>query len=185
VNQEQEIRAEVERRKRRAHEVGIVKSVFRLFHERVGDFTPNTDYREYQLPDSVRNVVVTMSGKTGKSVEIFFEERSYKFISEITAWPDPTSEGGETIRSKLRLRGDGKLLLELECSRTTPIFGREYIYGRDLRVDEVSAFVEGPWMQEINDFAGKIFAAEDMQEAKMREEQKQRELQEMKKRFGL
>ena len=185
MNQEQEIREEVDRRKRRAHEVGIVKSVFRLFHERLANFTPNTDYREYQLPDSVRNVAVTMSGKTGKSVEIFFEELSYKFISEVTAWPDPTSEGGETIRSKLRLRGDGKLLLELECSRTTPIFGREYIYGRDLRVDEVLAFVEGPWVQEINDFAGKVFYAEDMQTAKMREEQKQRELQEMKKRFGL
>ena len=102
MSDESEIRAEVERRKRRAHEVGVVKSVFRLFHERLGDFTPNADYCEYQLPDSVRNVAVTMSGKTGKSVEIFFEERSYKFISEITAWPDPTSEGGETIRSKLR-----------------------------------------------------------------------------------
>ena len=185
MNQEQEIREEVEKRKRRAHEVGIVKSVFRLFHERLANFTPNTDYREYQLPDSVRNVAVTMSRKNGKSVEIFFEDRSYKFISEITAWPDPTSEGGETIRSKLRLRGDRKLLLELECSRTTPIFGREYIYGRDLRVDEVLAFVEGSWVQEINDFTGKIFYAEDMQKAKMREEQKQRELQEMKKRFGL
>ena len=185
MNQEQEIREEVEKRKRRAHEVGIVKSVFRLFHERLANFTPNTDYREYQLPDSVRNVAVTMSRKNGKSVEIFFEDRSYKFISEITAWPDPTSEGGETIRSKLRLRGDRRLLLELECSRTTPIFGREYIYGRDLRVDEVLAFVEGSWVQEINDFTGKIFYAEDMQKAKMREEQKQRELQEMKKRFGL
>ena len=185
MSDESEIRAEVERRKRRAHEVGVVKSVFRLFHERLGDFTPNTDYREYQLPDSVRNVVVTVSEQTGKSVEIFFEERSYKFSSSITAWPDLTFEGGETIRSILRLRSDRKLLLELECSRTTPIFGREYIYGRELRVDEVLAFVEGPWVQEINDFAGQVFNAEDLQKTKMREEQKQRELQEMKKRFGL
>ena len=185
MNEELQIRVEVEKRKRRAWETGIVINVFRLFHQRLANFIPNTDYREYQLPDSVRNVAVTMSGKTGKSVEIFFEERSYKFISEVTAWPDPTSEGGETIRSKLRLRGDRKLLLELECSRTTPIFGREYIYGKDLRVDEVLAFVEGPWVQEINDFAGKVFCAEDMQKTKMREEQEQRELQEMKKRFGL
>ena len=185
MNEELQIRVEVEKRKRRAWETGIVINVFRLFHQRLANFIPNTDYREYQLPDSVRNVAVTMSGKTGKSVEIFFEERSYKFISEITAWPDPTFEGGETIRSRLRLRSERKLLLELECSRTTPIFGREYIYGRDLRVDEVLAFVEGQWVQEINDFAGKVFYAEDMQKAKTREEQKQRELQEMKKRFGL
>jgi hypothetical protein len=180
-----EIRAEVEKRKRKAWETGIVTNVFRLFHERLGDFTPNADYREYQLPGPVRNVVVTMSGRAGKSVEIFFEERSYKFISEITAWPDPTSEGGETIRSKLRLRSEKRLLLELECSRTTPIFGKEYIYGRDLRVDEVLAFVEGPWVQEINDFAGEVFCAEDKQKAETREEQKHRELQELKKRFGL
>lgn len=185
MNEELEIRVEVEKRKRRAWETGVVINVFRLFHERLGDFIPNTDYREYQLPDSVRNVVVTVMEQTGKSVEIFFEERSYKFSSSITAWPDLTFEGGETIWSKLRLRSDGKLLLELECSRTTPTFGREYIYGRDLRVDEVLAFVEGPWVQEINDFASKVFYAEDMQKAKMREEQRQCELQEMKKRFGL
>jgi hypothetical protein len=185
VSDESEIRAEVERRKRRAHEVGVVKSVFRLFHERLGDLTPNTDYREYQLPDSVRNVVVTVLEQTGKSVEIFFEERSYKFSSSITAWPDLTFEGGETIRSILRLRSGRKLLLELECSRTTPIFGREYIYGREPKVDEVLAFVEGPWVKEINIFASEVFSAVDQQEARMREGQKQRELQEMKKRFGL
>jgi hypothetical protein len=185
VNEELEIRAEIEKRKRRAWETEIVINVFRLFHERLGDFTPNTDYREYQLPDSVRNVVVTVLEQAGKSVEIFFEERSYKFSSSITAWPDLTFEGGETIRSQLCLRSGVDLLLELECSRTTPTFGREYIYGRDLRVDEVLAFVEGPWVQEINDFAGKVFYAEDMQKVKMREEQKQCELQEMKKRFGL
>jgi hypothetical protein len=185
VNEESEIRAEVEKRKRRAWETGIVINVLRLFHERLGDFTPNTDYREYQLPESVRNVVVTALEQAGKSVEIFFEERSYKFSSSISVWPDLTFEGGETIRSQICLRSGADLLLELECSRTTPIFGREYIYGRDLKVDEVLAFVEGPWVQEINDFSGKVFYAEDMQKAKMREEQKQRELQEMKNRFGL
>jgi hypothetical protein len=185
MDQETEIRAEVEKRKRGAWETGVVINVFRLFHERLGDFTPNTDYREYRLPDSVRNVVVTVLGQAGKSVEIFFEERSYKFSSSITAWPDLTLEGGEKITSKLRLRSDRKLLLELECSRTTPIFGREYICGRELRVDEVLAFVEGPWVQEINDFAGQVFNAEDQQKAKMREEQEQRQLQETKKRFGL
>lgn len=185
VSDESEIRAEVERRKRRAHELGVVKSVFRLFHERLGDLTPNTDYREYQLPDSVRNVVVTVLEQTGKSVEIVFEERSYKFSSSITAWPDMTFEGGETIRSQLCLRSGVDLLLELGCSRTTATFGREYIYGKDLRVVEVLAFVEGPWVEEINNFASEVFSAVDQQEARMRGEQKQREVQEMKKRFGL
>ncbi len=186
MNDESEIRAEVERRKRRAKEVGIVDIVFRLFEERLRDLKAKVDYREHHLPDSVKNVIVaTRQGKyVPYSIEVVIDERPFKFVF-VEFPPVGEDEDGQTIKSKLRLRSGRELLLELECSRTTPIFGTEYIFGRDLRVDQVLAFVEGTWVQEIKDFAHHVFDAEDQHKAKLRQEQRQRELEDMKKRFGL
>ncbi|HEX4031815.1 MAG TPA: hypothetical protein VHX20_15720 [Terracidiphilus sp.] len=191
MNEELEIRAEVKRRRLRAVEIGIVDAVFRLFQERLRVLKSGVDVRELGLPDTVKGVIIAdQHGKyVPHSIEVLLDERAYKFLF-IEIWPssnDRDNEGeGQTIRSKLRLKSGGDLLLELECSRTTPIFGRHgYIYGKELRVDRVLAFVEGPWVEQIKEFVGQVFVAEDRQKAEIREEEKQRDLPDLKKRFGI
>jgi hypothetical protein len=179
---------EVEERKRQAWESAVPYWVSRLFDERFSEVPPGTDFRELGLPESVQGLAIKT--QHGRMVFLTLVSGTYEFNSQILQWPDENlldvREGGLVIRSTLGLKRNDELLLELKCSRTTsglgigcPIPEREY------KVDDVTAFVNGPWVEDIKYFAGQVFNVEDKQKAKMREEQKQRELQDMKKRFGL
>jgi hypothetical protein len=180
---------EVEERKRRAWESAVPHWVSRLFDERFSKVPPGTDFRELGLPESVQGLVIKKT-EHGKMVSLTLESGTYEFSSHVLRWPDENHldvlEGGLTIRSTLSLKRNNELLLELECSRTTSGLGiAGPIPEKESRVDNVTAFVNGPWVEEIKYFAGQVFNVEDMQKVKLREEQKQSYLEEMKKRFGL
>ena len=183
------ILTEIEERKRRAWESAAPYWVSRLFNERFSKVSPGIDFRELGLPENVKGLAVKKT-EHGRMVSLALESGTYEFNSDIFRWPDESlldaPERGLKVRSILSLRRDGELLMELECSRTTSGLGvAGPIPEKEYRVDNVTAFVNGPWVDEIKYFANQVFNVEDKQKTKLIEEQKQGYLQEMKRRFGL
>jgi len=192
-SEEMRVRNEVAKRIRRAHETGVVKCAFRLFRDWLSKLNPKTDYRYFRLPDSVLNVVVSHPRIGPRSFEVFRNEGSYTF-EFIEAPPQrdlvdggdgPIFVNGQIFNSKLGVKMHGELLLELLCIRTEAINnGWDYIE-TPFQHREVSAFIEGPWVNQICDLAEKAFGADDKRQLELREQNKQQQLSNLKNRFGI
>lgn len=149
---EAEIRTEVERRKQRAEDLGLPKTLFRLYVNHLKYLDNDFDHERSSMPRSLTKVVKTRlqhGTDSTESTELFFGETCiiFGFRERNTTMPD-----GETWTSgNLQISIDGRAVFDLYCNCTdVPYLGREWSAGA------VEGFVEGPWIDEIKKFAQQV-----------------------------
>jgi hypothetical protein len=192
-SEEMKVRNEVAKRIRRAHETGVVKCSFRLFRDWLSKLSPKTDYRYFRLPDSVLNVVVSHPRIGTRSFEVFRSEGSYifEFIEDppqrdsVAGYDGPIFVNGQIFKSKLAVKIHGDLLLELLCIRTEAINNSWDYVETPFQSREVSAFIDGPWVNQICDLTEKTFGADDKRQLELREQSQQQRFSDLKNRFGI
>ncbi len=185
VDEEEHIRAEIEKRKRRARDLKIVDNVFRLYREHLryleGDLAQGELSRDKnRMPASVTSVVKSSSRLGGDAVEqleIALGEKTYIF-----AFKETTILTLDEYRTfgRLAVKSEGTQVLELSCTAED-----EKYLGTTWEVSDVTAFLEGAWVEEINRFAQQVFSLAGQQAAKSERERNQKELEDLKKNFGL
>jgi hypothetical protein len=150
VAEDEHILAEIERRRKRAKELGLF-SLLNLFcdHLQFLKDGPNPG----RLPKSVTDVKVVdirMDSDSILSREIFFGEKAYLFVFKPKDNTDPA--GAPYITGHLLLIRDSQTLFDLYCLGKD----EEWI-GRTWEPFRVEAFIEGIWVQEIMRFVQDTF----------------------------
>jgi hypothetical protein len=110
--------------------------------------------------------------------EIFFGDKVYTFAFRESSNVMPDSEVWTS--GHLEIKSEGSQLLEIYC-----VAEDDRYMGTTWSVSDVTAFIEGVWVEEINRFAQQVFSLAGQKSARSREDSKQRELEKLKNRFGL
>jgi hypothetical protein len=177
MTEEGRILAEVERRRKSAKELGLF-DLLNLFRDHVEFLEGGPDPE--RLPKSVTDVKVrdTKSGNDSiKAREIWFGSRSYIFsFSERYG----TSDSGDIyLTGRLVLVREGQTVLDLSFSGTVDLY-----LGAVWEPNEVEAFIEGDWLQEIDFFAQEVADLAAERRNRSQEQTKNHELEELKRKFG-
>ncbi len=178
---EAEIRAQVEKRKQRAKDLGLPQGVFRLYENHLKYLDKDFDHENSSMPKSLTKVVKTRlhdGMNSTESTELFFGERCIVFVfrERNTTMPD-----GEIWTSgNLQISIDGKAVFDLACHCTDVRF-----LGREWSAADVEGFVEGPWIDEVKKFAQQVSSLYDQRNSKAKQESKRAELERLKNKFGL
>jgi len=178
MTEEEQIVAEVERRRKRAEELGLA-DLLTLFCDHL-EFLKEGLNPE-RLPNYVTDVKVAdirLGHDLTQIREIFFEEKSYIFALKHNEGIDP---GGEPdLTGHLLLIEDGKTLFDLY------VLGEDQEWiGRVWKPFRVDAFIEGPWVQKVKTLAQEIFGLSDRRQKQSQAECKKKELENLKKKFGI
>jgi hypothetical protein len=181
MNEEDQMRAEIEKRKQRARDLKIVDNVFKLYQEHLRHLNSDFDHDKNSMPSSVTRVVASSRRSRGDSVkktEIVLAEKTYTFSFTESSMVMPDNEVWTS--GQLAIESEGMQMLELRCSAED-----ERYVGRTWHVSDVTAFIEGAWVEEINRFAQQVFSLAGQRAAKFEDERKRKELEELKRKFGL
>jgi hypothetical protein len=175
------VRVEAAKRRERASQLGLVDLVFSLYCDHLMFFEDDFKHEDGRVPQSVTKIV-TFKIKDGRNEteakEVFFGDRSYLFVFRQLPGVDPG--GNDWTTGTIQVRQNGNLLFELYCTSDF----EEYM-GRVWKPFRVEAFLEGPWVDEVKAFAAQVEDLNRKQSMKPSVEQKHRELNDLKKRFGL
>jgi len=176
----EEIRAEVERRKQRARDLGIreilwhlekqLKS-YRLWLRDEPQFAARLIYPGIELSDDEARFSIGQS-----TCQLTY--RKGRVSSE-----DFGGDTFETTRGILTLRVNGESVFECEVSETV-----QYAHDAPLFSDHVGSiegFIEGPWVTELPDFMQKVAAQEKLAWKERNAPREAKEAEELRKRFGL
>lgn len=112
-----------------------------------------------------------------KSKEICVNGRLYSvsFSEQMTSVP-----GEYWSTGSLSVKSDGALLLEIKCMEEDDKY-----MGFVWKAFDVGAFLEGPWVDDISQFAVQVFQRKEQDTAKHEGERRKRETEELKIKFGL
>jgi hypothetical protein len=185
-----EIRAEIERRKQRAKDIGIREMLWRLYYGCLDQY-PNLI--ENGSPMAYPGIKDTFSMSVLPSTRLFPSSSLFEFKIGMTPYQIQYREGPEEVRdwhgggfsrcsvthSSIVLRVDGEEVLDFSIRRSVrdeewgPVF--------DNSMGDITRFIEGPWFQELTDLVMKIRA----HEKSVRDQRNAPKLGEMKKRFGI
>jgi hypothetical protein len=174
MNSEKEIMAAVEERKKRARELGIADNVFKLYQ----DHLRNLGEKFAQEPEFLPASVTKYSTTTDNRVEFNLGEDRFTFSFERRFNFAPDSD--DYSFGTLRLQSGERLLLELECLGEY----KEYL-GTVWKVRDITAFIEGPWVAEINHLAQQVFSLAEQRSAEYKRSLAQLKVEELKAKFGL
>jgi len=184
----EEVRAEIERLKNRAKDLNIREVLWSLY---------NSHFRHYEAwmredPQLVYpgiNGTVKVSAKevqfsTGQTTYQITYKEGPPYESERIHGPGPGEFFEEqSVPATLSLRIDNQKVFKFElCTRTR---STEYGPSWDNPLGEVTRFIDGLWVSELNDLLAKIIVHEEGVRSERAAPRKARELEELKKRFGL
>jgi hypothetical protein len=178
---ESEIRAEIERRKQRANDLGLAKVVFRLWNEHLTYLKPDFDYETSCMPKSLTKVLRNSESDRGYSletVELFFGDRCLKFTfyENRTHLPD----GEIYTTGDIIIEIEGRSVFDLGCTCEDVRY-----MGTEWRAGEINGFIEGPWIEEVKKFEQQVAAISAERDKKLRSERSHSELDNLKSKFGL
>ena len=168
-----EIRAEIERRKRRAKDLKLRETIWALYYYH---------FRRYEEamakdPQFIYPEVVKETLKfSQKSIEFTIGTTAYQLIykegpaseGETERWGSRSGlPGDKTVPATLALSTDGQRVFKFEISRITTYHHDGPLF--DELMGEVTCFIEGSWVVEVTELLTKIKAHEkdvrDMREA--------------------
>jgi len=174
MSDEDKIIAEVERRKQRARDLGLLKITFQFYREYAQHYPAWKDTQ----PEVVPRLITNIQELPEDGVEFRYQDVRYtlKWKEHSNIMPD----GELFLDATLSLLVNGNLVFEVNVDGEY----KEYI-GTVWKPFDVEAFIEGPWV-----FPFKAFAAEAEQLytiACQRWEQKRRDEKtaDLKSRFGI
>ena len=181
TNEEARILEEVERRKRRARESGVVASAFNLFRNDLLHYEawiknrPDIVHPEIRINDRKRSVT---RGDWCERIEGTIRGNRYVFtFREITtSMPD----GEPFVYGQLHVDFQGRKVMTIDCTcEQGDSEARMWTPG------EVSAFIEGPWVEELNFVFADVTRLHEERNRRAQEEARKQELTNLKKNFGL
>ena len=181
---EQEIFAEVERRKQRARSLGLTNLVFKLYFEGIRHYATSCQNSPEDVHPDFRSTVAIPARKTGRhgekeeGVELLVEGAQFRFVfrSRTTTMPD-----GEDYHSGiLSLFVDGQEVFGLECHGTWDEF-----LGLQWSHHDVDAFVEGSWFEPLVAMNKKVVDWKEQRKAERERSRGLAKAEALRKKFGL
>jgi hypothetical protein len=177
---EQRIRAEVNRRKQRAREVGIITSAWELNHDLRFYEAWAVNCPQYVHP-AVRVTAQTEtvnSNERARRIEATIRENIYAFVFRERSFTMP--DGEPFSSGNLDVEFQGHRVMTVDCDCEVNEYAGDIWHTRD-----VSAFIDGPWVPELNSIFADVSKVRAEQERVGQEAAKKEELRKLKKDFGL
>ena len=181
TNEEARILEEVERRKQRARKSGVITSAFNLFRNDLLHYeawirnSPDLVHPEIRINDKSRTVT---RGEWSDRIEATIRGNRYVFtFREITtSMPD----GEPFTYGHLHVDFQGRKVMAIDCTCE-----EDESAGRIWTPGDVSAFIEGLWVDELNFVFADVTRLHEERNRRAQEEAKKQELTNLKKNFGL
>ena len=176
-----EIRAEIERRKKRARDLKIREVLWSLYHSHLCHYETLIQKDPELLCAEVSESIKT----SGKSVEFSLRQSIYRIV--YTEGPKVRREtlgrgelfGESIVPAILDLSVDDQRVFKFEIRRSTRYLDEGLAWNDDM--GDITWFIEGPWVQELPELLKRIRA----HEKSVRDRRSAPKLEAMKKRFGL
>lgn len=181
TNEEARILEEVERRKQRARDSGVITSAFNLFRNDLLHYEgwiknrPDLVHPEIRINDKKRAVT---RGDWSECIEATIRGNRYVFtFREITThMPD----GEPFTYGQLQVDFQGRRVMAIDCTcEQGESVTRMWTPG------DVSAFIEGLWVDELNLVFADVTRLHEERNRRALEEARKQELTNLKKNFGL
>lgn len=185
-----EIRAEIEQRKQRAKDLKIRELLWSLYYGRFSRYPELIEKNQAEVYPEVRTTF-RMSALPStqiypKSLQVHFDlaSRAYELLyregpEEARDWPGDRLSRFSVTPASLMLKVNGEPVFEFNIRRSVqdaedgPIF--------DNRMGEITRFIEGSWVQELNLLLGNI----RNHEKGVWDKRRAPKLAEERKRFGV
>jgi hypothetical protein len=178
VNDAAKIRAAIEERKQKARDLGVVDNVFKLYIDELSEFPATLATHPDWLPQYVTSFLKhKKTWTTAEPSSVGFSIGQDKYVitfDETKSGPRATFENGI-----LQLKGGETTLLQLACE------GRVGEYSTNWSVKDIDGFIDGPWVDVINNLAREVFTLSATRRTRWKESQEQKELEKLKNSFGL
>jgi hypothetical protein len=181
TSEEARILEEVERRKESARQSGVIASAFRLFRNDLRHYetwarnSPHLVHPEIRIDDKKRNVA---RGEFSERIEATIRGNRYvfTFFEITTSMPD----GEPFTYGHLHVDFQGRKVMTIDCTcQEDESAGRVWTPG------DVSAFIEGHWIDELNFVFADVTRLHEECNRRALDEARKQELAKLKKNFGL
>jgi hypothetical protein len=180
-NEEQRILEEVKKRKERARRSGVITSAFKLYRD---DF-PYYDAWATNCP-RLLHPEVTVSNIMGNKLGIYrfcpieATIRGHSYVFTFRQRTIPLPDGEEFTIGNLDVNFQGQRVMTIDCGCSD----EEYT-GRTWYTNDVSAFIEGPWIDELNSIFADVKHLHEEDRKRRGEQDKKEEIANLKKNFDL
>jgi hypothetical protein len=182
MDDEQTIKAAVEERKLRARTLGLVDTLFRLYWKELHYLGSNADYDTARLPNGATAQRFGSPRSSSERVTVYTPDDTFDFVWSVH--PDYLPEDDGTRFADLKLHIGGETVLQISCVHT-PHKYTDYNDWEVSRHSDVEAFREGPWVQAFVRLAAQINSKAGQIRTEGAKDDKQRELEDLKKKFGI
>ena len=179
-NEEQRIVDEVKRRKQRAWQSGVVKGAFDLYRENLRYYDawatncPHLIHPQIKITNKTKT---TSKDGSSERIEATILGNAYVFtFSESSMY----MEDGVIISGHLDVEFNGELVMRIDCMHRD-----ERYAGTSWEPMDVSVFLEGLWVADLTSVFADIKYSQEQRNEQAKRESKQRELDNLKKNFGL
>lgn len=180
-NEEQRIFDEVNKRKARARQSGVIETAFKLYRDDLPYYDAWAKNCPEVLHPQIRVVdVIETPGKDESAVRVdaLIRDHRYTFTfrDSTTFMPDGEPHGW----GALDVDFEGQRVMTIDCGCQYD----QYI-GTTWHTIDVSSFIEGPWVSELNQVYAEVARLHQDRDKLNEERAKKQKLQELKKNFGL
>ena len=178
--EEQYILAEVKRRKERALKSGVVANAFNLYQRDLPYYDSWARNCPHLLHPGIKVANKTRTSAQNESVErieatIRASKYVFTFRQKTMSMPDR-----ELTYGFLDVDFQGQRVMTIDCTCEDDQYA-----GRIWRPSDVSAFIEGPWVDELNVIFAEVARLHDEDSKRKQDRAKKAELEKLKKGFGL
>jgi len=180
-SEEQRIMEEVKKRKERARQSGVITSAFKLYRDNLRYYEAwATNCPDVVHPEIKVTKTVKASGPSGsdelRDATIRGHDYFFKFRERSTCLPD----GELFVHGYLEVDFQGQRVMTIDCG-----CDRDEYMGSTWYTGDVSAFIEGPWMHELNSVFVEVTHLHEEYDKRRKEQYKYEEVEKLKKNFGL
>ena len=171
-----EIRAEVQRRKKRAEQLGIREAVRNLIKHR-------NQYRALLRSDPkfAARLIYPDIVLSGDEVRFSVERTTFRLTYE--EGNVSRDDDWESLRETFTLNVNAEDVIEFHMEKTT-LWG-EFDPSSNERFGEIVKFIEGPWIEEVIGFWQKVNAYSESLWKERNAPREAKDAEDLKKRFGL
>jgi hypothetical protein len=179
-SEEQRILEEVKTRKQRAWQSGVVRGVFDLYRDHLPYYDAGITNSPHLMHSQivVTNKTQTKDGDESiQRIEAMIRGNPYVFTFHESSM---CMDDGVIITGYLDVEYQGQRVMRIDCRCEDDRYA-----DRSWSPVDVSAFIEGPWIPELNSVLAEITRSIKNQNERAKKQSKHQELDTLKKNFGL
>ena len=180
-NEDEAILEEVRKRKERARRSGVITSAFKLYRDHFPYYDAWATNCPHRLHPEVkiRNLMGTELGRF-KLCPIEATIRGHSYVFTFRQRSIGLPDGDEFTIGNLDVNFQGQRVMTIDCKRSDDTYS-----GRTWYTNDVSAFIEGPWIDELNSVFADVTRLHEEDLQNREEQDKKDEIANLKKNFGL